>query len=1122
MGVPTFFKWLSVKYPRVLDDAIEVQDQLNEDGDWIPSDPSIMCQSNPNGEFDNLYLDMNGIIHPCCHPEGCIAPTNETEMFEAIFAYIDRLLLIVRPRKLLYMAIDGVAPRAKMNQQRTRRFKAASEAEEAEKLWEELKIEADKEGRAVPAKPSHWDSNVITPGTPFFARLAKALRWYIVRRQKDHPGWKGLTVLLSDASVPGEGEHKVMAFIRAQRTLDGYDPNTKHCLCGADADLIMLGLATHEVSFTIIRETVLENNMSKKPCVLCGATGHMPADCPTGGGTADNIMTTTISSVEQQKRNWKPLIFLRLPILREYLQEEFSFRDYLASYNITLPPISDVNWNIEIAAIRAKHNEIFVPDLERCVDDFILMCFFVGNDFLPHLPSLSIHKGSIDLMILLYQKIRPQLSDYLCDSGQINIDPVSRFTHQLGLVEGQVFKAEQKRLAAMKRRDQQTKKEEQQGGIPQPDANFEALEKLRATLFSTEETNELTAEFEEVSEETSEDFPAETAVILKTHAEQIDFFKERLREKQKELNESKCEEDPIRLGEGSDKDWRERYYTIKFKEHITNETNIEQIAAHVARKYAEGLAWVLNYYFQGVCSWSWYFPYYYAPLASDLARFGFNESFTFTLGDPFKPFHQLMAVLPARSRHCLPKCLQRLMTDQDSPIIDFYPTEFEEDPDGKRFRWQWVVKLPFIDENRLISVVDKALEGEATEEEKSRNSMGVDQLYLSSESKIIDLLKNLKLDEPYALSCSDGISIGGEVTKTINDLTLDTSVEATDTVFFETVKNSDTISVRYIVKPRNRHLSSLLADAIIPNPQLSTLDIVPEDPNSRRFNSGAAKRIIIASLGSQGLVSQEEISKYFTRNRGTFQDMHNIGRDNRYQTEMFGERQPRYESGQGRHRPRDFEFDRIDTKRPRQQSTDARIQHHRHHHSNDYINQRDHQMGHGLGNGPGHGLGHFGRHSNIRHDGHRDNNNINNNQYQHQQQHHHVHRDHGERYSNVRERQSRSRPPQNQLFPRPIRYSQVIPLNAPNDNFFPPNNIIRPVPEYMNPRGNQLVQPAGQQPPQVGLPQHYRRRDVQRWSDHPPHPRPHRPPPPPPNNNRRQRDGPRIVEIFNDPWRGNK
>jgi len=103
MGIPAAFRWLSKKYPKIISPVIEDLPKKLDDGSVIPVDTT---QPNPNGEeFDNLYLDMNGIVHPCSHPEDRPAPKDEEEMMLEIFKYTDRVVNMVRPRKVLVIAV---------------------------------------------------------------------------------------------------------------------------------------------------------------------------------------------------------------------------------------------------------------------------------------------------------------------------------------------------------------------------------------------------------------------------------------------------------------------------------------------------------------------------------------------------------------------------------------------------------------------------------------------------------------------------------------------------------------------------------------------------------------------------------------------------------------------------------------------------------------------------------------------------------------------------------------------------------------------------------------------------------------------------------------------------------
>ncbi len=101
-----------------------------------------------------------------------------------------------------------------MNQQRSRRFRASKETSEKIKEVDRVREELISKGCEVPPakeKGEHFDSNCITPGTPFMDRLSKCLHYYIHDRLNNDPGWRNVKVFLSDANVPGEGMHQKLS-----------------------------------------------------------------------------------------------------------------------------------------------------------------------------------------------------------------------------------------------------------------------------------------------------------------------------------------------------------------------------------------------------------------------------------------------------------------------------------------------------------------------------------------------------------------------------------------------------------------------------------------------------------------------------------------------------------------------------------------------------------------------------------------------------------------------------------------------------------------------------------------------------------------------------------------------
>jgi 5'-3' exonuclease len=340
MGIKYFFSWFKKTFSNHI--------------------RTIQSHECLNIAIDTFLVDLNGIFHFCAQQAfqyGSFKPKSKDAKpyyspknycFELVGEYINQLVCFIRPKKSVILCVDGVAPVSKQFQQRQRRYKSS--------LENELNVEIN---------PFAFDSNCITPGTQFMDELSDYLEEFIRDKMK-RKEWRNIKVVFSNEKLPGEGEHKLVAYVR-----EFGDKNDHYMIHGMDADLIMLALASQRENFHILRENPYRQ------------------------------------------------------------RQEFFYLDMKSIRNSLVHSL--------------LHEPSMTPD-QFFINDFIVMLFMSGNDFLPHLPTIDILEGSIEMFFDAYRTVVQMYGNIVTQYHTINTEPLVVLIETLASYQHSVLEERRKRI----------------------------------------------------------------------------------------------------------------------------------------------------------------------------------------------------------------------------------------------------------------------------------------------------------------------------------------------------------------------------------------------------------------------------------------------------------------------------------------------------------------------------------------------------------------------------------------------------------------------------------------------------------------------------------------------------
>jgi len=320
-------------------------------GEWLKNEhPNSIVKFSGNN-IEGISFDLNGLLHSTAEETYAYGKFQtkenlskisyltesdlEAEYFTNLTRNIKQILEATRPKQYVIICIDGVAPLAKINQQRSRRFMSNRN---------EINI-----GIQLKFK---FNSNCITPGTEFMEKLNVKLHNWLYINRETFPAY----MVYSSHLSPGEGEHKMMKHLKNlfnENKItqgDGY-----HIIYGKDADLVMLAALSPVKNILISREQ-LYNNIS-----------------------VDKLMDEVCNELGMENNR------------------------------------------------------------EICIRDFVLMDFLIGNDFLPHIPSLDGINTITKTLFDIYKELKTPLTYEKYDIYKINWISLANFITKLAEKEPELL-----------------------------------------------------------------------------------------------------------------------------------------------------------------------------------------------------------------------------------------------------------------------------------------------------------------------------------------------------------------------------------------------------------------------------------------------------------------------------------------------------------------------------------------------------------------------------------------------------------------------------------------------------------------------------------------------------------